>query len=74
MPPYNRGMNNNESHLAPRLDSFLAEMIEHLDPAVIASMNPKTALAILDITPEGAFRDALRDAMRDNIDTDIKFF
>lgn len=67
-------MNNNESHLAPALDSFLAELVDNLRPDVIASMNPRDAFRILDITPAGKFRDALRDAMRDNIvDADQPF-
>lgn len=61
-------MNNNPSHFGPDFDAFLAEIIEFIDPDAIASMNPRDAQRILDDMPDGAARDAMRDAFRDNID------
>ena len=67
MPPYNRSMNNEPNALAPRLDSFLTELLDHIDCGVIETINPRDAHEILNLLPEGNFRAALRDAFRDNI-------
>jgi hypothetical protein len=58
----------NPEPLAPRLDSFLAELIDLIPADAIATISFHTARDILDATPDGAFRDALRDAFRDNIE------
>jgi hypothetical protein len=60
----------NPMPFTPLFDSFLAEIIEFIDTDAIASMNPRDAQAILNAMPEGKGRDALRDAMRDNLDAD----
>lgn len=56
-------------NLHPKLDDFLCALIEiGTDPDFFASMTPNDAKYILELTPDGKFHDALRDAMRDNID------
>lgn len=52
--------------LRPILDQFLMELTEQVPACVFASVHPSDAQAILDATPQGNFRDALRDAFRDN--------
>lgn len=57
--------------LDPLLDRFLAEMLEFMPADVIATIGAKQAQRVLDTMPgTSIFRAALRDAFRDNIDSD----
>jgi hypothetical protein len=63
-------MNKNDAIDA--LNDFLALAIDAL-PADAFDLPADTAQAMLDAMPQGELRDSLRDAFRDNIDTDITF-
>lgn len=68
-------MNNdaNPSPFTPLFDRFLVEMIDMMPIDALGTISHTDAQRILDAMPEGMGRDAMRDAFRENIVTDLPF-